>query len=383
MKNVILSDTGKNIVTRAVEEAASGRIGGVLLSAPLTPPARRDGRGKRDREHMGRCVDEITDAGADVMLDALTHIVTHPAVTPGPIYDSWELWSPGHFGRLDTRARRRDHVDRVVNAQSGAGVVTLGPTLCLDSPAGTAADRCRDLAELTMSANDESWLTVAGTSSFWGAGPALDAYAGALLQLRPSGVVLAVVRPNASYPASGVTAAEVSGLARTTKTASSRGPVLVSHGDLAALPAMAAGAAGISSGFDVRQRVLSPASFRPAKGGSYSFRVSFPGLLSAFTRADSRRLFEADSTAAQALADGPIPSDEKAAYRRHFGLLQSILSDLDALADDRERAYYVRDLYARTVAPWSTLATRPQAGRTEWIDSFQVGHETYIADEGW
>jgi hypothetical protein len=383
MRGIILMDTGKNIVTRAVEEAAGGRIGGVLLSAPLTPPSRRSGRGKRDREDIGRCLDEITDAGAEVMLDALTHIVTQPSVNAGAIYDSWDLWAPGQFGQVGTKAQRRDHVERVINAQASAGVVALGPTLCLDSPVGTASNRCRELAEFTMDLDKRAWLTVAGTSSFWGSGPTLDAHVGAIVQLRPAGVVLAVVRPNANYPGSGATAAEVSGLARTTRTASPRGPVVVSHGDLAALPAVAAGAVGVGSGFDVRQRVLSPASFRPATGGSYSFRVPFPGLLAAFARADSRRLFEADPTGARALAGGPMPSDEKRAYQRHFDMLRTLMGDLESMSSDRARAYRMRDLYTATLAPWSNLASRPQAGRTEWIDPFRAGHDTYIAEEGW
>ncbi len=383
MRGVILTDTGKNLVTRAAEEASAGRIGGVLLSTPLTPPAQRAGRGKRDHEPIGRFVDEVGDAGTEVMLDALTHIVTQPSVVPSATYDSWSLWAPGQFGQLSTGAQRLDHVTRVIHAQSTAGVTSLGPTMCLDSPAGSNADRSRELAEFTVAADDMAWLTVAGTSAFWGAGPPLDAYVGALLQLRPAGLLLAVVRANANYPVAGVTAAEVSGLARTTRTASARVPVMVSHGDLAALPAIAAGAEGVGSGFDVRQRVLSPASFRPATGGSYSFRVAFPGLLSAFARADSRRFFEADPAAAAALALGMLPADEKSAYQRHFAMLQTIMDDIQALPSEADRAYHLRNLYDATLPAWSTIAIRPQAGRNEWIDPFQAGTESYIVDEGW
>ena len=384
MDGVIYCDSGKYLVRRAGEEAEAGRIGGLLLSAALTPRHRLNNTSQRANEQVERCIDAVGNHGVPAMVDAMTHIATFPTVALTETYDSWNLWRPGSFGRLGTQAQRRDHVSRVLAAQASVGVTGLAPTLCLESPTTARAQRVLSMVDIAMSTNREAWVTIAGTPSFWSSSALdLENYLDDVLAFAPQGFVLAVIRGTARYPVAGSSQEEVEGLARSIRRLAESAPVVVSHGDLAALPALAAGASGIGSGPDVRQRVLSPASFQPATGGSYTFRVTFQGLLSAFGRADSRRLFTADPAVAAALAPGPMPTNEKDAYRGHFATLGRLMTDLRTLPNARRRAYHLRGLYDAALPHWASLAIRPQMGRTEWIDPFRDGLGAYIAGEGW
>jgi hypothetical protein len=384
MEGVVYCDSGKYLVRRATEEASAGRIGGLLLSAALTPRHRLNTTSHRANEFAERCIDAVGNYGVPTMIDAMTHIATIPTVTLTATYDTWDLWAPGSFGRLQTAAQRRDHVSRVLAAQAALGVTGLGPTLCLDSPISARAQRALNMANVAVSIDRSSWVTVAGTTEFWQSTTAdLDQYVADLVALEPQGFVLAVVRGTARYPAAGATASEVAGLAGATRRLSRVAPVVISHGDLAALPAAVAGTVGLGSGPDVRQRILSPVSFQPAGGGSYTFRVTFPSLISAFGRADARRLFEANSTLAASLAAGPMPQDEKSAYREHFDFLGRVLSDLRVIRSSRRRAFHLRTIYDSARTDWTSLPIRPEFGRTEWLDPFSEGLRDYIAGEGW
>jgi hypothetical protein len=323
MSSIYLSDSGTPILGRAERLIQEGTIEGVILTPFASPRIRIPGqRGGRAQQEAARCVDELGRLGATIFFDSQTYAVDFPGTNAFSKYDQWQLWD-GPRGGHSLASSRQSHVDRVVAAQQGLGVPSLAPTVRLDSPGGANARIAQDYARRTLLKDRNAWLTIAGATSFWEGGYALDAHIGGLAQLQPAGFLVVVTRASIACPAQGITAAEVEGLCRTVSSLSLRCPVIVSHGDFAALPAISAGATGIGSGWDLRQRVLAADAFQTAttrrRRGS---RVTYRGLLSVLRRSEAERLRALDVARSDRLiADSepfrtPVPIESVHRFRR-------------------------------------------------------------------
>lgn len=388
MNGLLLSDGGRSSITWASAEMNAGTLAGAILTPFHTPVAPESGRGGRTNEDATRCIGAYRAAGGDVMFDAMTHVCCQPGVSLFNRYDQWDLWPGGPRGDTSTATRRIRHVERVLDVQASLGVRSLAPTVSLESPTGRRAVSAREMAQRARQIDNQSWFSIFGTSAFWESGHQLDSFVGTLAQERPAGWLLGVMRPQLSYPAPGITAEEVEGLARTTYSLARRSPVVISHGDFAALPAIAAGASGLGTGWDLRQRVLTASAFAPVtETRRASFRISAHGLLGALRRANAETLMTADHRLARRLLPGTVPQDLVAAFQHHFGVLQSVQTDINGRAPGRSRAHHLQSLYSSAIADWASAAavSRPNAGDGvgSWVTPPADGLDRYISAEGW
>jgi len=273
-----------------------------------------------------------------------------------------------------------------VVAQNSLGLTTLAPTVRLEQPLGAQAQIAIELAQRTLSSESGAWLTIAGSPSFWSAGSVLDVHIGSLAQLRPSGFVLVVARPTIGCPAPGVTSEEVEGLCRTVYSLSARTQVIVSHGDLAALPAVAAGATGLGSGWDIRQQVLGGDAFQI----STTFRrrgrrVTHRGLLSVLKRREAEALRARDALLSSRLIPGMLPIAQNDEWELHLHTLAEVAKQVTALPSGQPRADELHRLYSVANTDFRTVESliRLEHGKQEWLDPVKGGLERYMAAEGW
>jgi len=328
----------------------------------------------------------LHDVGAEVWFDAMTHGLQMPNVGDFRFYDDFDLWS-GTPGNLWTAADQEDHVRRVFALQSRLGARHLGPAILLHHPVSETSQSALELSQTAMDVDDECWLSIAGTSAFWSSTPsALDAHIGALAQIEPAGWFLTVARHMSVLPGD-AGHEEIYGLCRTVRALSEYAPVYISHGDLAALPAVAAGATSIGTGWDPRQRVCAFSSYTArdasTEGGNWYQRPTLRGLLGSLKPNEAAILSSQDPALAHRLGPLPAPGAHEA-FNLHLEVLNELVSDLSAL--DHEGAYRsLTSAYQAAQAEWPRveMITGTPQGADSWITPFLAGLGRYGADEGW
>jgi hypothetical protein len=380
---VLVEDTPRNnLAAWTCEAVADGIVTGAALSPFSSPWV-----GNTYKPSVHRIVAQLHDAGAEVWLDPATHALQMPGVGDFRYYDGWDLWG-GARGDLTTRASRRDHVLRVLGVQSDLALPRLAPTVLLHAATGGAVDTAFSLAEEAVGAEPSSWVTMAGSPTFWAEEDALDAFVGALVQLGAQGFFVIVVRPTADLPTA-ANADEVAGLCRTARSLEQFGAVHVSHGDLAALPAVAAGAQSVGTGWDTRQRVCNYTSYvarDPSTGGGGWFkRPTFDGLFGFLARADAERLFAQDAALGVRLHPGSLhPDAPKEAFLHHAACLRNVTETLRGL--DFEPAFrHLSQAYATSVADWPIAAQAASVTSMGgvWVAPLLSGLTRYAELEGW
>lgn len=386
MSSIYLSDSGTPILGRAERLIQEGTIEGVILTPFASPQVPMPGqRGGRARQDAARCVEVLGQMGATLFFDAQTHALDFPGANAFSKYDQWQLWN-GPRGDHSLASSRQSHVERVLAAQQALGVPGLSPTVRLDSPGGVRGHIAQDYARRTLLKDRNAWLTIAGASSFWEGGHALDAYIGVLAELQPAGFLVVVTRALVACPAQGVSAAEVEGLCRTVYSLSIRCPVIVSHGDFAALPAIAAGATGIGSGWDLRQRVLAAEAFHTSttrrRRGS---RVTYRGLLAVLRRAEAERLLALDAARSDRLVPGRLPIDQVGEWEHHLRTLAALTAALSLIPSPQQRVVELQSLYGDAAQEFAIVErlARPQHGAAEWLGPVSQGLDLCALAEGW
>jgi hypothetical protein len=326
-------------------------------------------------------------AGVDVWLDPETHVLQMPSVGAFRYYQTWDLWS-GAPGVLNTPEAQRDHTERVFAAQDALGLPHVAPTILLHSAQSQTSQEALNLSRIAVELDPDCRLAIAGDSTFWSAGHLLDGHVGALAQLDPAGWFVTVARQLSVVPVN-ATAAETHGLCRTVRALSEDGPVHVSHGDLAGLPAVAAGGTSLGAGWDVRQKVSSYASYLAPEpqgdGGGWFGQATFEGLLSCLVRSDAQVLFNRQPALAAQLLPGALTPGKaaKPPWLHHVGVLQRACEDL---AVPREQAYAeLRDRYEAAIEAWGSVATAlgSPSRANEWVAPLLEGLLAYGADEGY
>ncbi len=287
---------------------------------------------------------------------------------------------------LSSSSRLNGHVLRTLGAQLDLGLPPVAPAVALVSSIGLDADRSLELASVARSQGNEVRLAIIGSGAFWSQGRVLDDYVGQIAQLRPAGVLISVVRPDLDYPPQAL-AAEITGLCRSVDSLSRRCEVVVQCSDLFGLPAMAAGASAIGSGWDLRQRILSAVAFQSGTTTRRtSHRITHAGLYGVLKRPEAELLLRNDRALSARLVPGVLPGNGNPLWERHLAILASEAAAIQALPDRRARASWLLGRYASALADFvrvDTLARPLSAGSARWLSAVKAGLEGYVAGEGW
>lgn len=381
---VRIQDTARNTLPVWTINAVHGGYARGAVISPFTSPVRANGY----KQSVQQVVQRISDAGGSVWVDPSTHMLQAPGVGDFRYYREWDFWA-GAPGVLTTADDMRDHIRRVYAVQGELGVPLVAPTLLLNSPQSA---RSQTAAALAAIAREEAGgrhvlMPIVGDTHFWSAGPELDAYVGLLDQLEPSAWLLTVARPESTVPAT-VQADEVFGLMRTSAALSQDRVVLVGHGDLAGLPAIAAGASGLGTGWDTRQRVLAysdhAARAPGGPGGSWYKRPTLEGLLGNLLPNELQVLTNQDAALATRLVPGEVLDVAEPAFRHHAVVLTRVVEELNALSG-RARAQRLRDRYLAARVDWPQVQaiTGCSSGADRWVEPLLAGLEQFMAAEGW
>jgi hypothetical protein len=380
---ILIEDTARNTLPAwTIEAMHASPVTGVVLSPFMTPRS-----GAHFHQSAKPLVDRLQAEGLTVWVDPETHALQMPAVGDFRYYDAWSFWS-GASGDLRTLADIQDHLERVFAAQDALGVPHLAPTILLHSAQSQSSLLALEMAQAANDLDPDARLAIAGDPAFWASGNALDAHVGAFAQLAPPSWSLTVARQFTDLPVRCV-AEEVHGICRTTRALSEDAEVHVSHGDLTALPAIAAGAHTLGTGWDSRQRVCAYTSYEArttgtSGGGQWFQQVTLQGLLSLLRNSEAETLYQQDQQLASALLPGTVPPGPKEAFLHHVAVLGDVVSDL--LPADYRSAY--RDLtarYERAAAEWPNVAAViGVASRSNgWLAALADGLGRYGATEGY
>lgn len=282
-------------------------------------------------------VDGVAAAGAEVLFDPSTHAAMLPGSNDRVHYDTWQLWGSAGIG-LTTDTQRLEHLERVFTRQDGLGVPHFAPTLPLDNPAGADAASSLRTAQLARSLDPNAWQAIAGRRSFWRSGSDLDAYVGQLAALRAPSWSLTMV--NDIVPDNAPDMGDVdafAGLCRTVHSLSQRSRVIVAHSDCGGLPAIAAGASAVGTGWDRGMRFMDPLSFQVTSDGiripaSY---VTQGRLLAVLRRDTADAIERLDTSLATRLRGGRMPQNDAEERVHHLSQLEAIASQIHGHGTDR------------------------------------------------
>jgi hypothetical protein len=378
---VLVEDTARNnLASWTIEAGQAGNAAGAIISPFSTPRVANN-----YKQSARQTVQRIQAEGLEVWFDPETHALQMPSVGDFRYYGGWPLWS-GQRGLLADQGDMRDHVERVFEEQDRLGVPHLGPTILLHSPQSPDSQRALELAQAANSLDPDARLAVVGDSTFWASGSNLDAHVGALAQLEPGGWSLSVAR-SFTVLAAPVMAEEVHGLCRTARALSEDADVHISHGDLAGLPGVAAGATSLGTGWDARQRVLAYSSYEArgagGEGGSWFQQTTLEGLLSLLVRSEADVLYAQDRALAMRLLPISVPPDAKNAFLHHVGVLSRVVAALGA--SDHLGAYKdLRDRYQSARQDWPAVAAAIGiSSRADgWLSGPSGGLRSYGQTEG-
>ncbi len=377
-----LQDTARNnLISWTAEAVRLGFARGAMLS-PFSSP--REGNGfKRSAIDTS---ESIRTAGGEFWFDPMTHALNMPRAGDFRFYDGWPLWSDTR-GELVTAEHQRDHIRRVYDIQDGLGSPRLAPTVLVSYPDTPQSQLALILAGEAVTEDGGAWVAIAGDQQFWTSGAELDAHIGALDQLEPGGWLLTVSRSDNAMPP-GATSDEIYGLMRSVYALSRDRPVRVAFGDLSALPAIAAGAESLGTGWDMRQRICAYQDFEErlgdAPGGGWYQRPTLAGLLGGLAQGEYRVLQSEDPERARALTPGTIGPRPGQAFMHHASVLAGVISELAPL-QDRDRVEALRARYVAAGAEWPEVQriTHTRLGYANWIQPLLAGVDAFMAAEGW
>lgn len=378
-----------NLAGWIIEAHGAGTAVGAVITPWASPYIHQGGAGPKPgiRER----VDEIRRAGVAYWFDPTTHALQMPGVGDWRYYQQFNLWG-GPPGDLTTDSLRREHIRRAFRVQDEVGAPHLAPAPLLQSGLSNMSTLAFDTARTALELAADTRLTIAGTSTFWSDGADLDAHIGALAALQPPGWFISFVQPDNELPPA-LTADEVHGVARTVRALSEYAPVHVSHGDFAALPAVAAGATTIGTGWDKRQRVVAYTDYaaRPMPqpgdtpmGGWYT-RPTLLGLLGSLENRDGELLGRQDPALTTALGGLPTTPGAKGAYLHHVAQLNIAIERIQAIVDDESRYRALDADYTAASRNWAAVraSTGIRDQSDKWIAPLQQGLRMYARGEGW
>jgi hypothetical protein len=386
MSGVLIHD-GRRIGHRkwCVEAVAGGSADGVVLN-PFATPRVAEPRHPSASE-VARAVH---GAKGEVIFDAMTHALFLPNTNKRDFYDAWELW--GHAGGdLTSTAHQLAHVERIFDRQDQIGVPHLAPTLQIPSPQSHGAHVARNLARVAHGLDKGCWQSIVGTRSFWSSGPHLDSYVGSLASLRaPVWMITVANELVVDHVPDLADTAAFAGLCRTVHSLSLRSRVIVAYGDFAGLPAVAAGADTIGSGWDRGQRTFDPLAFRVDSDPGIRIPASYvtQGGLNSVLRRDIAEAIERwDAGRAREIRGGSMPPSDQAQRMHHLLQLRSAVEQIVAASSRPARVNELRHRYRTAISHYDSLiAALPrvvrEADKAAWASNPARVLEAYADSEG-
>lgn len=387
MSGVLIHD-GRRIGHRkwCVDAISSGSADGVILSPFATP------RVSEPRHPSASDVAQVVrGVNGEVVFDAMTHALFLTATNKRDFYDAWELWGPAG-AVLDGQAQQLAHVERVFARQSQINAPHLAPTLQLHSSQSPEAHVALDMARVARGLDSDCWQSLVGTRSFWAGGARLDAYIGSLAALRAPVWIITVANELVADQVPDLNAVHAfAGLCRTVHSLSLRSRVIVAYGDFAALPAVAAGADTVGSGWDRAQRTFDPLAFRIDSDPGIRIPASYvtQGGLNSVLRRDTAEAVERwNSAEARRIRGGPMPPSDQAQRMHHLLQLRTAVSQIDGLGPRRAaRVDELRDRYRTAISDYDILISAlprivREADKSAWASNPSAILESYAASEG-
>lgn len=381
---IFLHDGSTTGHTTWTEEALTRHVaGGAIISPFFSPSAARRGQPSGDD-----IATRVRTVRGEAVFDPTTHAVNLPGVDNWRNYRTWDLWS-GAVGDLSTPALRAEHLGRCANHARTLGSPLVVPTVALDSPVGSDAAIALDLADLGRAEDVTAWQSVAGRRGFW-LSDDLDAYVGSLAQLRAPVWLLTVVRDQPTYPPDMAEVQIMAAVCRTVDSLSRRSRVIVCHSDLAGLPAIAAGASDLGSGWHTKQRVSCPNTYQqndPDQIRRQAKWFTYERLAALIHEQQNDILSRADRARANRLYTGAIDTTTGGRRIHHLQALQALADEVAAAGSSRrDRVRALRDFYENAMTELDALAAlygRAFATqRAQFVDGAHAGLEAYATAEG-
>lgn len=386
MAGVLIHD-GRRVGHRkwTVEAIGAGLADGAVLSPFATP------RVAEPRYPSGSdMASAVRGVGGEVLFDAMTHAVFLPGVNKFDFYDGWELWGTG-TPDLSTATARLDHVERVFARQARLGAPPLAPTLQLTSPFDASARTAVEVARVARGFEAGAWQSLAGTRSFWSSGTRLDAFVGTLASLRAPAWVLTFAHEIVVDHKPDMTDVEAwAGFSRTVHSLSERARVIVAHADLSGMPAVAAGADTVGSGWDRGQRCFDPNSFRLDSDPGIRIPASYVtqgGLMAVMRRDVAEAIERWDPRQAYRMRGGSMPPSDAAQRMHHLGQLRAAVAAVSGHSSRSSRVRELRDRYRAAEADFDSLNTAlgrtvPPSEKLTWASQPLSVLEAYASAEG-
>lgn len=340
----------------AVED---GHASGMIVSPFATPRVAED-----RHPNAATLADDMQELGGSFIFDAMTHVAFLPTSNRRVFYDQWDLW-PGTPFDLSTAGARAAHVERVFEVQSDLQAPYLAPTVQVGNPVSAEAKLALDLARAGRGLHTRAWQSLAGTKQFWSSGPALDGYVGSLATLRSPVWLVTMMNDfvlSGEPDLSDVAAYE--GFCRTVKSLSKRSRVIVCYSDFAGLPAVAAGADTVGSGWHRQQRTFDPKAsawhIDSDPGIRRQAEYVTQGQLHAVLRRDTAdQIVRWDSTRADNIRGGVLPPSANLERYHHLRQLTSVVRAIDGETTSRRRYIALRDRYSVGAALFDDLISAP------------------------
>lgn len=382
--SIYLHDGSTSGHTTWTEEAISRHVAsGAIISPFFTPHDSRRGQPSGDQ-----VANRVRAVGGVAVFDPTSHAVNLPGVDNWRNYRTWGLWG-GAVGDLSTPALRQDHFDRCAQHATALGSPLVVPTLALDSPVGGDAAIALDLADLGRVQDAGAWQALAGRRGFW-LSEDLDAYIGSLAQLRAPVWLVTVVRDQPAFPPDMSEIQVMSAVCRTVDSLSRRSRVIVCHADLMGLPAIAAGASDLGSGWHTKQRVACPATYQqndPDQIRRQAKWFTYERLVALIHEQQNDILVRSDRPKARSLYTGV--ADAGAGPRRihHLQALAAILAEIESAGGDRQsRVRALRGIYEDAISELNTLASSYGRAfatqRAQFVDGVYAALQAYAVAEG-
>lgn len=355
---------------------------GVIISPFFTPLTPR--RGHATAEVFSQ---RVRDHGGSVVVDATTHGVSLPGTNNWTNYNTWALWQ-GPRGDLSTAGYRKAHVETTFDRQDELGVQRLTPTVALDNPVGADADVALALADEGKAADSHAWQSLAGRRGFWLSAD-LDNYVGAIQQIRSPVWFLTLIRDKSDYPPDMTESAQMAAFCRTVDSLSRRSRVVVCHADLFGLPAVAAGASSVGTGWHTKQRLCSPATFQtndPDQIRRQAKWFTYLGLVARLHNNESQTLVSQDAARAAALYNGRIVDVGKDIRLHHLSVVQGLVATVSGWPSKQEKVAALRSIYEDAASELDDLAGKYSRAfttqRVAHIDGSFEGLQAYATAEG-
>lgn len=341
------------------EAVSNGHASGMIVCPFATPRIAED-----RHPNAATLADDMDEAGGTFIFDAMTHVGLLPTSNRRAFYDQWDLW-PGTPFDLSTASARAGHLERVFEVQDDLQAPYLVPTVPVGNPVSADAVLALNLARAGRGLHSRAWQSLAGTKQFWSSGSALDGYVGNLANLRSPVWLVTMMNDfvlTGEPDLSDVAAYQ--GFCRTIRSLSRRSRVIVCYSDYAGLPAVAAGADTVGSGWHRQQRTFDPKAsawhLDSDPGIRRQAEYVTQGQLHAVLRRDTAdQIVRWNSTRAHSIRGGVLPPSANLERYHHLRQLTSVVTAINGQATSRQRYITLRDRYVAAATEFDDLIAAP------------------------